>query len=158
MGDEKRWREIYNLNRDVLKNPNRLNIGQVLVVLHDGEDLKPITHRVQRDENLKMLASWYYGDEERWDKLYKLNKDSIRNPNIIFPGQELKIMGYEDRFDYRIQTHVIRSGETLKTIARKYLGDEERWEEIMAMNRKSIKNPNRIYRGQKIKVRNEVGK
>jgi len=158
LGDEKRWREIYNLNRDVLKNPNRLNIGQVLVVLHDGEDLKPITHRVQRDENLKMLASWYYGDEERWDKLYKLNKDSIRNPNIIFPGQELKIMGYEDRFDYRIQTHVIRSGETLKTIARKYLGDEERWEEIMAMNRKSIKNPNRIYRGQKIKVRNEVGK
>ena len=123
--------------------------------LSDGEDLKPITHTVQKNENLKILAFGYYGDEERWEKLYRLNKDRIKNPNMIFPGQELKVMGYDDRFDYQIETHVIKAGETLKSIAKQYLGDEDRWEEIMALNKKAIKNPNKIYRGQKIKVRNE---
>ncbi|MCF7807498.1 MAG: LysM peptidoglycan-binding domain-containing protein [Candidatus Marinimicrobia bacterium] len=158
LGDEKRWREIYNLNRDVLSSPNKLSIGQILVVLQDEEDLDPIKHKVKPNENLKILALWYYGDEERWEKLYELNKHTISNPNIIYPGQELTIMSYDNRFNYPLQTHVIRSGETLKTIARKYLGDEARWEEIMQLNPKSIKDPNRIFKGQRIKVRNEVGK
>lgn len=158
LGDEKRWQEIYNINRDVLSSPNKLDIGQILVVLQDESDLEPITHTVQANENLKILALWYYGDEERWEKLYELNKGSVRNPNIIFPGQELTVMTYDNRFNYPLQTHVIRSGETLKTIAKRYLGDEERWEEIMKLNPKSIKNPDRIYKGQRIKVRNEVGK
>ena len=155
LGDEKRWREIYNLNRDVLDSPNRLNIGQILIVLHDEEGEETITHTVEKGQNLKILALWYYGDEERWEKLYKMNKGQIRNANIIFPGQVLKIMGYDDRFNYVTKTHTIKSGETLKTIAKKYLGDEDRWEEIMAMNPSAIKNPNRIYRGQKIKVKTD---
>ncbi|MCF7822727.1 MAG: LysM peptidoglycan-binding domain-containing protein [Candidatus Marinimicrobia bacterium] len=157
LGEEARWSEIYNLNKDILKSPNRLAIGQSLIVLQDEEGQTEITHRVKSGDNLKSLAELYYGDSERWASLYKLNKKNISNPNRIFPGQVLTIMTVDQRYDFPIQVHTIKAGESLKKIALKYLGDEERWEEIYKMNQKKIRQPNRIYPGQRIKVRNETG-
>ena len=44
-----------------------------------------------------------------------------------------------------------------KVIAKKYLGDPERWEEVFKLNKKTIKDPGKIFPGQRIKVRNETG-
>jgi len=157
LGSEDRWKEIYNLNRDILKSPNKLKIDQHLIVLEDEEEKEAVTHTVKTGESLKSLAQMYYGDGDRWESLYKLNKGSISNPNVIFPGQNLTIITVQQRYRFPIQTHMIKSGESLKQLAKKYLGDEERWEEIQKMNKKTIKNPNKIFVGQKIKVRNETG-
>jgi len=157
LGDENRWSEIYNLNRDILNNPDLLDVDQVLIVLSDEAEKDSLSHIVKPGENLKSLARMYYGDGERWEMLYQLNKESISNPNRIFPGQKLTIMTVQQRYRFPIQTHVVKAGESLKKIAIKYLGDEERWEEILKLNPKTIKNPNRIYVGQHIRVRNETG-
>ena len=58
-------------------------------------------HRVGKDENLHILAAYYYGDARAWQKIYKLNKKNIRNPNILHEGQILKIEvepGWQPRF------------------------------------------------------------
>ncbi len=157
LGDEKRWREIYNINRDILTSPNRLAINQILIVLQDEEEFRAVTHVVRPNENLKYLAGGYYGDEARWQTLYELNRDNISNPNQIFPGQELTIIRVQQRYGVSIQMHTIRAGESLKQIAEKYLGDKDRWEEIYKMNKGVLKGPNQIFPGQRIKVHNETG-
>jgi len=58
-------------------------------------------HQVGKEENLHILAAYYYGDARQWTKIYDLNKKSIRNPNVIREGQILKIdvpVGWAPRF------------------------------------------------------------
>ena len=45
------------------------------------------------------------------------------------------------------KTHTVRSGDTLSKIARTYLGDDQRWEEIWNLNTERVANPNLIYPG-----------
>lgn len=52
-----------------------------------------ITHRVAPGENLSRLAVMYYGDRTQWKKIYEANRDIVKNPNLIFVGQELVIPG-----------------------------------------------------------------
>ncbi|RMH15609.1 MAG: LysM peptidoglycan-binding domain-containing protein [Acidobacteria bacterium] len=47
--------------------------------------------------------------------------------------------------------HVVRPGETMRSLARRYLGDEERWTEIMSLN-PSIDDPSLIFPGQRLRV------
>lgn len=48
-------------------------------------------------------------------------------------------------------THTVKSGETLGTIATKYLGDKSRYTQILAVN-PQITNPNLIKVGQVITI------
>jgi LysM repeat protein len=48
-----------------------------------------------------------------WQELAQLNKDTIPNPNRIFPGQRIKITPYGDE-------HIVKPGETLSSIANIY--------------------------------------
>ena len=50
-----------------------------------------IYHRVGKDENLYLLAGYYYGDARAWRRIYNLNRDKIRDPNRIYEGQILRI-------------------------------------------------------------------
>ncbi|MFN2638068.1 MAG: LysM peptidoglycan-binding domain-containing protein [Gemmatimonadaceae bacterium] len=45
-----------------------------------------------KDDYLYKIAKNYYGDGTQWRKIYEANKKVIGNdPNLIFPGQVLKI-------------------------------------------------------------------
>lgn len=44
------------------------------------------THTVEEDETLWALAKKYYGDGELYPKIVSVNP-SIKNPNLIYPGQ-----------------------------------------------------------------------
>lgn len=48
--------------------------------------------------------------------------------------------------------HTVRSGDTLWAIARTYLGNPERWQEIAAANAAIIRNPNLIFAGQVLTI------
>ncbi|MGE5305368.1 MAG: ABC transporter substrate-binding protein [Alphaproteobacteria bacterium] len=48
--------------------------------------------------------------------------------------------------------YTVRRGDTLSYLALKYLGDRYKWDKIYAANRDTMKNPNFIYIGQKIKI------
>jgi LysM repeat protein len=47
-------------------------------------------------------------------------------------------------------THVVRRGETLSSISRKYYGDARRWDRIVAAN--SLVNPDRLREGQELVI------
>jgi len=49
-------------------------------------------------------------------------------------------------------THEVKKGETLSSIAKKYLGSTSKWREIYNANKDIIKDPNKIYVGQKLKI------
>jgi len=48
-------------------------------------------HVVQPGDTLWALAKKYYGNGNQYSKIVNANKDKIKNPNLIYPGQKLVI-------------------------------------------------------------------
>ena len=46
---------------------------------------------VVEGDSLWKIAKRHYGDGERWRKIYEANRDLIKDPDRIFPGQQLRI-------------------------------------------------------------------
>jgi nucleoid-associated protein YgaU len=51
------------------------------------------TYVVVRGDSLSKIAEREYGDAHKWRTIYDANKDVINDPDLIYPGQELKIPG-----------------------------------------------------------------
>ncbi len=49
------------------------------------------TVTVVRGDSLSILAERYLGQPDRWPEIYQLNKGQIADPNLILPGQVLKL-------------------------------------------------------------------
>jgi len=49
-------------------------------------------HTVKRGETLSSLARKYYNDHTMWKVIYRANINTISNPDIIYPGQLLRIL------------------------------------------------------------------
>lgn len=50
-----------------------------------------IFHPVAEGQDLHVLAAYYYGDARQWVKIFEANRDQIINPNLIYPGQVLRV-------------------------------------------------------------------
>jgi nucleoid-associated protein YgaU len=48
---------------------------------------------VVHGDSLSKIAKREYGDGNKWRTIYEANKDLIDNPDLIYPGQELKLPG-----------------------------------------------------------------
>lgn len=51
------------------------------------------TYTVVGGDSLSKIAKKIYGDANRWKEIWEANKDKVKNPDLIQPGQELKIPG-----------------------------------------------------------------
>ena len=49
------------------------------------------THEVVRGETLSAIAKHYYGKASDYTKIFDANKDVLKDPDKIFPGQKLRI-------------------------------------------------------------------
>jgi len=49
------------------------------------------THTVIRGDTLWGIARAHLGDGRRYREIFELNRDQIQNPNLIFPGQVLRL-------------------------------------------------------------------
>ena len=49
------------------------------------------TYTVKKGDCLWKIAKKYYGSGAQYTKIYEANKDKIKNPNLIYPGQVLTI-------------------------------------------------------------------
>ena len=49
------------------------------------------TYTVESGDSLWKIAQTQLGDGTLWESLYELNKDNVKNPRLIFPGQTLKL-------------------------------------------------------------------
>lgn len=64
------------------------------------------THTVKRGESLPQIAAQpdVYNDANLWPLLYRANRDQIRDPRIVWPGQVLRIprnLGRDDMAEAR---------------------------------------------------------
>ena len=51
------------------------------------------TYTVVAGDTLSKIAKREYGDADQWTRIYEANKDTIKNPDLIYPGQTFKIPG-----------------------------------------------------------------
>ena len=56
-----------------------------------GQQQQPDTYTVKSGDSLSRIAQRYYGNANEWRKIYEANKDQIKDPDLIHPGQNLKI-------------------------------------------------------------------
>lgn len=59
-----------------------------------GENLPPVDiYVVQKNDTLQKISARpeIYGTTKKWMKIYEANKDALKAPDKIYPGQKLKI-------------------------------------------------------------------
>ena len=49
------------------------------------------TYTVAGGDTLSKIAKKFYGNANAWNTIFQANKDQIKNPDMIHPGQVLKI-------------------------------------------------------------------
>lgn len=49
------------------------------------------TYVVVAGDSLSKIAKRVYGNEKDWHKIYDANRDSIQDPDLIQPGQTLRL-------------------------------------------------------------------
>jgi len=42
-------------------------------------------------DSLSKIAKREYGDANKWKQIFETNRDIIKDPNLIYPGQKLKL-------------------------------------------------------------------
>jgi nucleoid-associated protein YgaU len=51
----------------------------------------PKTYTVQSGDNLSKIAKQVYGDPNKWHAIFNANRDKIKNPDMIRPGEVLTL-------------------------------------------------------------------
>ncbi len=70
------------------------NGNNEVIKLTDKNETNPKnkgTYVVQSGDSLWAIAKKYYGDGSKYTKIYNANKDKVKNPSLIYPGQKLVI-------------------------------------------------------------------
>ena len=128
---------------------NRLMNGRT-IEFFTGEGKKPkkvsrattdriTTYTVKSGDTLSEIAARYNTTVK---KLVNLN--NIKNPNLIYPGQKIKVSGSA----VKVITYTVKKGDTLWDIAKKYNTSIDK-----LVKDNNIKNKNKIYPGQKLKIK-----
>lgn len=110
-GDGRRWKVIYEANRDVLPSSSEVPVGVVLVIPAEGgrpgrgalparlsaeAPVKPqptegTTYTVRQGDTLFSIARKHYGDGTRWRLIYEANRDRLSDPDRLQVGTVLVI-------------------------------------------------------------------
>ncbi|MGB9720231.1 MAG: LysM peptidoglycan-binding domain-containing protein [bacterium] len=105
-------------------------------------------YKVNEGDWLSKIASMrnVYCDGKKWPMIYEVNKDKIKNPNLIYPGWVLLIP--------TLDAYTVVPGDCLGLIA-SYLSiysDAKKWPEIYEANKGKIKDPDLIFPKQVLTI------
>jgi nucleoid-associated protein YgaU len=56
-----------------------------------GTTTQESSYVVVAGDSLSKIAKREYGDMNQWRRIYEANKDQIKDPDLIHPGQKLRI-------------------------------------------------------------------
>lgn len=54
-------------------------------------ELKPVFYTIQKGDSLSKVAQEKYGDPMKWKALFEANREVIKDPDLIYPGQQIRI-------------------------------------------------------------------
>ncbi|HSU35505.1 MAG TPA: LysM peptidoglycan-binding domain-containing protein [Propionibacteriaceae bacterium] len=93
LGDANRWQEIFLLNRAIIRDPDRISVGQVLTLPGDSRPAGRVAptrvYQVKQGDTLSGIAASELGDASRWPEIFALNKAVLTKPDLIVPGTVL---------------------------------------------------------------------
>jgi LysM domain-containing protein len=49
------------------------------------------SYTVVAGDSLSKIAKHFYRDANKWPRIHEANRDQIKNPDLIYPGQKLRI-------------------------------------------------------------------
>ena len=58
-------------------------------------------YTVKKGDTLSAIAQREYGDANQWRRIFEANRDTIKDPDLIQPGQQLTIPSKSDQGGYR---------------------------------------------------------
>ncbi|MCD7836615.1 MAG: LysM peptidoglycan-binding domain-containing protein, partial [Lachnospiraceae bacterium] len=97
-GSASYWQKIYADNAELIKNPDKIYVGQVFTIRllskstgTQQANTSAGTYTVAGGDNLWRIAQKVYGSSLQWRKIYYANQGTISNPGHIYAGQILTI-------------------------------------------------------------------
>lgn len=107
-------------------------------------------YTIQSGDTLSKIAKQFYGDHGKYPVIFEANKEVIKDPNLIYPGQVIRIPKVSGA-DVE-QVYTVQSGDTLSKIAQHFYGAANKYTVIFEANRDTLKDPNVIHPGQKLRI------
>lgn len=80
-----------NLLWDEIKRVGGENPQDIMADIKVADESVYAYHTVKSGESLSLIAKHYYGDPMKYKQIFAANTDILKNPDLIHPGQELKI-------------------------------------------------------------------
>lgn len=139
LGDPEQYRRIMELNgltRPIIFAGQTLRIPQNV-----NSDM--ILYRINAGDTLWKIAERFLGQGPRYEEIMRLNGLTT---DMIYPGQILKIPAEQNM---AMQTYTVQEGDTLWKIAQNFLGNGNRYNEIMSLNNL---NSGALRIGQSLKI------
>lgn len=107
---------------------------------------------VQAGDSLWSLAEDHLGQGEDWTRIWQANRDTLTDPSTIPVGATLTIPPARTAPPAPAGWTTVQSGETLREIAHRELGDESRWPEIYHLNSHRIADPDLLRPGWQLRL------
>lgn len=129
-----------------------------------------VQHHVQANESLYKIAEKYYGDGNKWRRIAKDNAGRVGENGSVRQGVTLRIFDPTSAVVAVAApskptaarelkpsrggplTYTVKSGDTLGEIAQDLLGTVRRQQELIALNRDVLRDPDNLRAGTVLKL------
>ena len=112
---------------------------------------QPITvdYMVERGDNLWNIAKKesVYDDPYMWPRIYRANKEMIKDPDLIYPKQKLAVP-----YGIAENQHLVTRGDFLFKIAAEVYNDASKWHKIYEANKDQVVEPHLIFPAQVLEI------
>ena len=89
-GDLYAWKKIYEMNKDVVTDPNRIPRGTTLKIEKPSSPVSISrsgeSYVIREGDTLGKISSSVYGTPSKWRKIWDNNRELIKDPNKIYAG------------------------------------------------------------------------
>jgi len=108
-----------------------------------------ITYEVMKGDHLWGIASKpeIYEDPYMWPRIYRANREMIKDPDMIYPKQMLTVPIAVGENQY-----LVTSGDFLSKIASAVYNDPTMWHKIYKANAEQIVEPNLVFPAQVLEI------
>ena len=137
-GRSAKWQKIYEANKKRIPASKKLKKGMKL-------QIPALNYTVKKGDDIKSIASKYFGARSKWKIVYQVNKDVIPASLQLKAGTQLVLP-----VPVVCTVYTVRKGDNLGKIAQKYYGKTGKWKKIFEANR------NKIYRSYRMKVGSQL--
>lgn len=108
-----------------------------------------INYKVMRGDNLWNISKkeQIYADPYMWPRIYRKNKDQIKDPDLIYPKQVLAVP-----FGVAENQYLVTRGDFLFRIAAELYNNAGKWHKIYEANKQQIIAPDLIFPAQVLDI------